>query len=217
VDPTTVTCTLARCPDVTIRSTGTADLKIGEIRIEPGLQSDQFTITRGCENDTLHPNQDCTIGLEWEPKPGSGEATARLVINQNLPDPDPTSVTLLGNAENLSIADVGCQWTGRVPGELTVMVTIDRSGSDAVDVRVTHTVNGTPSGKPMRAELDPDGTATVRLTVPAPKAGGQGVVIDVDPDEKLAESDETDNRTARSVQPLPRVIGTSTTQQCAAA
>jgi len=210
-----VTCTINQCADVTIRSNGEADLELREIRVDDDLPSDQFRITGGCEEKTLAPGEYCTLAFQWTPEPGSRQATAQLIINQNLPGPTQTVLTLRGPAETLAISAVVCRWTARDPAELAVTVIVERAGSDAVDVQVTHTVPGAPPAAPETVRVQPHhDRATASFTVAAPTTSGQSVIVEVDPGRQVMETEETDNQQTLAVNPLPPKSRSSVAQQC---
>jgi hypothetical protein len=86
VRPESVQCTGDGCPDVTVTSTGTKTLVIGDIELT-GEDAGDFGYDRECEDRRLHAGESCTVRLTFDPGAGGGTRQAQLVIHQNLPGP----------------------------------------------------------------------------------------------------------------------------------
>ena len=75
---------------VTIRSTGTAPLRIYSFVM---LDDPNFTFNGSCVNQNLDPGESCTFSVGYQGPHDDSVYSARLVIHQNLPD-GPTYISL---------------------------------------------------------------------------------------------------------------------------
>jgi hypothetical protein len=80
---------------VSIKSDGTAALKIGAIKFA-GTNANQFNKPSDrCSKKTLAPGASCTVSVRFKPT-SSGPKTATLIIPSNDPDENPVNVDLSG-------------------------------------------------------------------------------------------------------------------------
>lgn len=85
-----------RCPALTVRSVGTADLRVTGVAVEGG-PAGEFRATAACPGP-LPRGASCSIAVEFHPS-GAGPRQAVLVVHQNLPGPA-TRVTLHGTGQD---------------------------------------------------------------------------------------------------------------------
>ncbi|XVU29559.1 hypothetical protein ACQPZJ_21520 [Actinoplanes sp. CA-054009] len=100
VEPPSLSCTESGCGEITIKSIGRGELRIGRINVT-GPDRGDFRPGDECANRVLAAARGpddfdtCTMSVGFEPS--GGDSTATLVIHQNLPRPDTgTKVALTG-------------------------------------------------------------------------------------------------------------------------
>ncbi|SNY68694.1 hypothetical protein [Paractinoplanes atraurantiacus] len=132
VEPSALTCTENGCGQITVKSTGKGELRIGRINVT-GPDSDDFRVGESCANRSLGPARGpddvdtCTVTVGFEPS-GAGERSATLVIHQNLPKPDTgTRVTLTGKGTGGTPPEDHTLTVDAGPG---ITVTSDPAGID---------------------------------------------------------------------------------------
>jgi hypothetical protein len=204
-------CADERCDQpVTIRSTGTAPLIIGEIELD-GENAADFQRAGQCENLRLKPGQECVFEIQFMPT-GRGETRhARLVIHQNLPGP-PSFLALEGTPPEPPVVDLtasnqGAQCSYRRAGAtgggvLHVRFRLLRTGGDpdtaTQPVRVTATSTSELAADYRSATGTPTepawSTATFTLN-PTHFGRTHLIVVTVDPTNEIAEDNETNNQT----------------------
>jgi hypothetical protein len=95
-----LTCTDNGCDDITVTSSGGRALRIDTIEVDP---PGHFR-TSGCVGDVLSRGEYCRLAVEFVPGAATGEVTATLEINQNLPTKGPTRISLHADAGRPAIA-----------------------------------------------------------------------------------------------------------------
>ncbi|MFF5078543.1 hypothetical protein ACFY36_15950 [Actinoplanes sp. NPDC000266] len=130
VEPTSLTCTESGCGDITIKSIGRGELRIGRITVT-GPDRGDFRPGDECANRALAPArgpddfETCTMSVGFESS--AATSTATLVIHQNLPRPDTgTKVALSGTGTGTA----GQEHTLTVVAGPAVTVTSDPAGID---------------------------------------------------------------------------------------
>jgi len=231
VSPGTLSCDGSGCAErVTVFNDGDRPLRIGDIEVD-GRDAAAFTADPDdeCRGRTLPGNGDeCAFTVGFTASTVTGAVEARLVIHQNLPG-DPTFVPIVGEGTGSSGGGGGGGGGGDTTTGLNLTLSADNvscvhqragavGGKDALQVFVAvavseGSVDDLPGLVPVRASSDSGAAATFSTAI------GSGVVaaiplrptdydlthlvtITVDPDDEIAESDETDNRIVVRV-PVP--------------
>jgi hypothetical protein len=77
-----VSCTEDGCSGpVVLRNLGDVPITVTYMELSP--DSGGFDVDRGCEQQTLGPGDECTVGISWTPSTAS--KAVQLVIHQDLP------------------------------------------------------------------------------------------------------------------------------------
>ncbi|MFE2533613.1 hypothetical protein [Streptomyces sp. NPDC059371] len=177
--------------EVTIRSTGTADLRLTSMTFE-GEGAAAWHRSDDCEHKVIPPGQDCRLRVWAVRSDGTARYTARLVIHQNTPGPasqvDLTArtdtVPPVGPSKQAALSDAGS--TGIDPADCTALdgsVTVLASdGPVEWSAALTDTADATGSGSLSGVTVDPPSgsvpagerqTIAVHGTYTGPDAGFQ--------------------------------------------
>lgn len=207
--PTTTTTDNVPVPPCTIVSAGSTPLEVGDIGLD-GSAAAQFAVVDKQKGVTrrIEVDRPCVLVVTY--RPGDGVAQARLVIHQNLKGL-PSFVTLHGDAINGPLPDLAASGTATActvtpsaaPGRNVLHVpfaialqsrTSDTPGGkvgvragSATGLSLTYSVDvGTPGGA----------TRTVADIPLRPQdfGGNHVLILQVDPDNRVAEQDEANNR-----------------------
>jgi hypothetical protein len=176
VTPERLSCTATGCDDqVTIESTGTGELRTGDIAFEGG--DDLFSRTDECVGKPIPADTPCRFTVTFAPTTDQGTVKATLVIHQNLRGPasrvpvegsggpvmatgnaafdgDPTCAR--GDDGTLAVAVTA---TADTPGQLPVSVLLTGDGSTLASDTLTA---GEPGSVPIPDSAS-GATVTVRL------------------------------------------------------
>ena len=202
VSPGAITCDdEGRCDTVTVTSTGTATLHVTSHEFEGDAAS--YLTATGCEDTLLEPGRSCTITPTFSPEDAPETVVTHLVIHQNFTGPATYVPVTAGGDEpivpNLASSRPDCDLSGLAG---------DPDGGDVVTgdviVEAQLTATGLPEGTSVEAAVYVDGAfqwqadvdlaaGTVRVeefySGPVPS----DVVVVVDPERVVQESDEGDN------------------------
>jgi hypothetical protein len=199
-------CANERCEHpVTIHSTGTAALIIGEIELD-GENAADFQRAGRCENTRLQPGQECVFGMRFMPTGRWETRHARLVIHQNLPGP-PSFLTLEGTlpqppSADLTVSSEGAHCNYRPAGatgggalQVRFRLLLTSTDPDTVTppVRVTATSTSKLAAD-YRSTKPGWSTATFTLQ-PAHFGHTHLIIVTVDPTNEITENNETNNQT----------------------
>jgi hypothetical protein len=206
--PDTVHCDSDGCDeDVTVTSTGEEVLEIGVIEFD-GDPSGEFGYGGNCGGQKLQEDQSCQISVSFTPSGAAGTRKATLLIHQNLKGP-PTEVTVegvAGGSEPPATSDVvlngiecryqegGAVVNGQLRNGLQIFYDLEYVGEGQAPsaVRVEGRSNHGPfdsrtgaigPGRHLGLPLDPDDYGVPHT-----------VTLRVDPDSKVAESNEDNNQ-----------------------
>jgi hypothetical protein len=161
VTPERLSCTATGCDDqVTIESTGTGQLRTGEIAFEGG--EDLFNRTDECVGKAIPADTPCRFTVTFAPTSDQGTVSATLVIHQNLRGPA-TRVSVEGSG-----GPVMATGNATFDGDPTCA----RGDDGALAVAVTATAD-TPGQLPVSVLLTSDGSSLASDTL---TAGEQGSV-----------------------------------------
>ncbi|WP_392972919.1 hypothetical protein [Streptomyces sp. LN245] len=152
--------------EVTIRSTGTADLRLTSMAFE-GEGAAAWHRSDDCEHKVIPPGQDCRLRVWAVQTDGLPRYTARLVIHQNTPGPasqvdltartDTGTPTPVAPSKQATLSDAGS--TGIDPADCTALdgtVTVLASdGPVEWSAALTDTADAPDSGSVSGVTVDP--------------------------------------------------------------
>ncbi|MGC4985997.1 hypothetical protein ACLQ18_36235 [Streptomyces sp. DT193] len=152
--------------EVTIRSTGTADLRLTSMAFE-GEGAAAWHRSDDCEHKVIPPGQDCRLRVWAVQTGGTARYTARLVIHQNTPGPasqvdltaptDTGTPTPVAPSKQATLSDAGS--TGIDPADCTALdgtVTVLASdGPVEWSAALTDTADAPDSGSLSGMTVDP--------------------------------------------------------------
>jgi hypothetical protein len=215
VTPKAVHCSSEGCNDVAVTSTGDESLQIGDIEFV-GESPGEFRYGGDCEQNGLEKGETCHVSVSFTPSGAGGTRKATLRIHQNF-DGDPTDVPVEGEFADDS------------PPPSVVDLVVSRSGLRCLHQRGGAIVNGEPRDAlqiffSLRSVNAPDQLTSVwvsarsnlgrrgqtrgviegeRFVALALEPGDYGrrhtVIVRVDPDNEVSESNEDNNRLRVSV------------------
>jgi type II secretory pathway pseudopilin PulG len=196
--PNEVQCNKNGCDEVTVESTGTAQLRVTSLEIT-GDAAD-FVTAAGCSNARLDQGEECTINLTFNPSGAPDPLSGTLVINQNLRGPaTKVPVTAKGGTDgrnvNLALKSEGVVCRLGSDGVLTVRLPMQNTGLNAE----------VPNSIPVLAVVNDGTTATLTANPNTQIVTGLFKVEDpttatrakfqIDPHNQVAETSDNDNFT----------------------
>lgn len=208
VTPEVLTCTPKCDSKVTIRSTGKEPLVVAAIEFD-GPAKAAFRQSGPCALKQYEQREECSFDVVFSQAGKSGKQFARLVINQNLPGPA-TFVDLVGEGPvsglDLAVSSdhVECAYqpAGALGGKNTIRVSFHLSltGTKPNDLPgLIPVVARSTSGPEISFTTAVSNGPKAVVVAALPLATGSynrphDITIAVDPDNKIVESDETNNQ-----------------------
>jgi hypothetical protein len=197
VTPHALSCTSDGCASaVTIKSAGTGPLQIGDIDVAGEARAD-FATDGACAHTEIGPHETCELHVAYTPSVSGEVRHARLIIHQSL-NGGPTLVALRGDATSVltdlvaATAGVTCLYHD---GSLRITFPLEHSGAaPAAPVHVSASSESGLAGQTDRS-LDGDAATAVELPLRESDHGTTpAITLAVDPDDAIAEADESNNR-----------------------
>jgi hypothetical protein len=208
VAPKALTCNPKCDSKVTIRSIGVKPLVVAAIEFD-GPARARFKQTGACAQKQFVQDEACSFEVTFSPAGTSGKQVARLVINQNLPGPASfVDLTGEGPASGLDLVpladNVECafQPAGTAGGKdaIQVFFRLSMTGAKPADLFglvpvVARSNSGAITTFSTAVSQNPNAVVVAAL----PLTTGDydrphAITITVDPENKIAETDETNNQ-----------------------